>query len=192
MCYAHINMIQTNIVLYGTVIPRRTRPVPYRTAPCGTNTVPYRTAPCGTNTVPYRTNTVLWAWLGPVLTGVKNCRIASRRYRRGNFLAFYWLRTVRLFKVDAKCTFRLVLSDNSIAIFWEMLMQFLRNSSVTIHYQYTIILYRYCLVGCLGSAGSIPARGRFRVVVHRSNCDTVPYRYGTVPYYSTDLLWLTP
>ena len=31
---------------------------------------------------------------GPVLTGVNFSKIASRRYRRGNFLAFYWLRTV--------------------------------------------------------------------------------------------------
>ncbi len=31
--------------------------------------------------------------LGPVLTGVNISKIASRRYRRVNFLAFYWLRT---------------------------------------------------------------------------------------------------
>ncbi len=32
------------------------------------------------------------------------------------------------------------------------------------------------------SAGSIPARARLRLVVHRSNCGTVQYRTGTVQY----------
>ena len=50
---------------------------------------------------------------------------------------------VRLFIADAKCTLRLVLSDISIAILGEMLMQFLRYSRVAIHYQYTAVLYRY-------------------------------------------------
>ncbi len=103
-------------------------------------------------------------------------------------------RVVRLFIADAKCTLRLVLlSDISIAIFREMLMQLLRNSRVAIHYQYTPVLFRYCSQkrrfdsrkGTFSSRHT-PVKLRYGTVQNRYDnvpyC-TVPYRYCTVMYY---------
>jgi hypothetical protein len=96
-------------------------------------------------TVRYRTAVLYGFLLRPGLNGSEKVlnRVASLLTWQFSRILLATYRLVRLFIADAKCTLRLVLSDNSIATFLEMLMQFLRDSRVAIHYQHTALLCRY-------------------------------------------------